>query len=40
MNIQTVLNQASKILNNSANAPFKLDSEILLSEVIKKIDNI
>ena len=36
MNIQTVLNQASKILNNSSNAPFKLDSEILLSEVIKK----
>jgi len=36
MNIQTVLNQASKILNNSSNASFKLDSEILLSEVIKK----
>jgi len=36
MNIQTVLNQASKILNNSSNALFKLDSEILLSEVIKK----
>ena len=36
MNIQTVLNQASKILNNSSNTSFKLDSEILLSEVIKK----
>ena len=36
MNIQTVLNQASKTLNNSSNASFKLDSEILLSEVIKK----
>ena len=36
MNIQTVLNQASRILNNSSNASFKLDSEILLSEVIKK----
>ena len=36
MNIQTALNQASKILNNSSNATFKLDSEILLSEVIKK----
>jgi release factor glutamine methyltransferase len=36
MNIQTALNQASKTLNNSSNASFKLDSEILLSEVIKK----
>ena len=36
MNIRTVLNQASKILNNSSNVSFKLDSEILLSEVIKK----
>ena len=36
MNIQTLLNKASKILNNSSNASFKLDSEILLSEVIKK----
>ena len=36
MNIQTVLNQANKILNNSSNTLFKLDSEILLSEVIKK----
>ena len=36
MNIQTVLNQASKILDNSSNTSSKLDSEILLSEVIKK----
>ena len=36
MNIQSAINQASKILNNSSNASFKLDSEILLSEVIKK----
>jgi len=36
MNIQTALNEASKTLNNSSNASFKLDSEILLSEVIKK----
>ena len=36
MNIQTVLNQASKILDNSSNTLSKLDSEILLSEVIKK----
>ena len=36
MNIQTALNQASKTLNNSSNTSFKLDSEILLSEVIKK----
>ena len=36
MNIKTVLNQASKILDNSSNTLSKLDSEILLSEVIKK----
>ena len=36
MNIQTVLNQASQILDNSSNTLSKLDSEILLSEVIKK----
>ena len=36
MNIRTVLNQANKILNNSSNTSFKLDSEILLSEIIKK----
>ena len=36
MNIQTLLNQASKTLNNSSSASSKLDSEILLSEVIKK----
>ena len=36
MNIQTVLNQASKILYNSSSTSPKLDSEILLSEVIKK----
>ncbi len=36
MNIQTLLNKASKILDNSSNASSKLDSEILLSEVIKK----
>ena len=36
MNIQTLLNQASKILDNSSNTSSKLDSEILLSEVIKK----
>ena len=36
MNIQTVLNQASQILDNSSNTFSKLDSEILLSEVIKK----
>ena len=36
MNIQTLLNQASKILENSSSVSSKLDSEILLSEVIKK----
>ena len=36
MNVQTVLNQASKILDNSSSTSPKLDSEILLSEVIKK----
>ena len=36
MNIQTLLNLASKTLGNSSNASSKLDSEILLSEVIKK----
>ena len=36
MNIQTLLNQASKILNNSSSVSAKLDSEILLSKVIKK----
>ena len=36
MNIQTLLNKASKILDNSSNASSKLDSEILLSEIIKK----
>ena len=36
MNIQTLLNQASKILEKSSSVSSKLDSEILLSEVIKK----
>ena len=36
MNIQTLLNQASKILNNSSSVSAKLDSEILLSKVLKK----
>ena len=36
MNIQTLLNQASKTLDNSLNTSSKLDSEILLSKVIKK----
>ena len=36
MNIQTLLNQASKTLNNSSNTSSKLDSEILLSKIIKK----
>ena len=36
MNIQTLLNQASKILYNSSNRSSKLDSEILLSKIIKK----
>ena len=36
MDIQTLLNQASQILENSSSVSSKLDSEILLSEVIKK----
>ena len=36
MNIQTLLNQASKTLDNSSNTSSKLDSEILLSQIIKK----
>ena len=36
MNIQTLLNQASKTLENSSNTSSKLDSEILLSKIIKK----
>ena len=36
MNIQTLLNQANKILYNSSNTSPKLDSEILLSKIIKK----
>ena len=36
MNIQTLLNQASKILYNSSSTSYKLDSEILLSKIIKK----
>ena len=36
MNILTVLNQASKILGKLSTSSSKLDSEILLSEVIKK----
>ena len=36
MNIQTLLNQASKTLKQLSNTSSKLDSEILLSEVIKK----
>ncbi len=36
MNIQTLLNQASKTLDNSSNTSSKLDSEILLSKIIKK----
>ncbi|SVB82568.1 uncharacterized protein METZ01_LOCUS235422 [marine metagenome] len=36
MNIQTLLNQASKTLNNSSNTSSKLDSEILLSKIIEK----
>ena len=36
MNIQTLLNQASKTLNNLSNTSSKLDSEILLSKIIKK----
>ena len=36
MNIQTLLNQASKTLDNSSNTLSKLDSEIILSKIIKK----
>ena len=36
MNIQTLLNQASKTLDNSSNTSSKLDSEILLSKIVKK----
>ena len=36
MNIQTVLNLAIKTLDNSSNTSSKLDSEILLSKIIKK----
>ena len=36
MNIQTLLNQASKTLKQLPNTSSKLDSEILLSEIIKK----
>ena len=36
MNIQTLLNQASKTLDNSSNTSSKLDSEILLSKIIEK----
>jgi len=36
MNIQTLLNQAIKTLDNSSNTSSKLDSEILLSKIIKK----
>ena len=36
MNIQTLLNQASKTLQQISNATSKLDSEILLSKIIKK----
>ena len=36
MNIRNLLNRASKILDNSSSTSPKLDSEILLSEVIKK----
>jgi len=36
MNIQTLLNQASKTLKQLSNTSSKLDSEILLSEIIKK----
>ena len=40
MNIRNALNQANKILDSSLSTSSKLDSEILLSEVIKKIENI
>ena len=36
MNIQTLLNQASKALKQLSNTSSKLDSEILLSKIIKK----
>ena len=36
MNIQNLLNQANKTLENSSITSSKLDSEILLAEVIKK----
>ena len=36
MNIQTLLNKAYKVLENSSSRSPKLDSEILLSEVINK----
>jgi len=36
MNIQTLLNQASKTLKQLSNTSSKLDSEILLSKIIKK----
>ena len=36
MNIQTLLNKANKILVSSSSSSPKLDSEILLSEVINK----
>ena len=36
MNIQTLLNQASKTLEHLSNTSSKLDSEILLSKIIKK----
>ena len=36
MNIQTLLNQASKTLKQLPNTSSKLDSEILLSKIIKK----
>ena len=36
MNIQTLLNQASKQLKQLSNTSSKLDSEILLSKIIKK----
>ena len=36
MNIQTLLNLASKTLGNSSNISPKLDSEILLSKIVKK----
>ena len=38
MNIQTLLNKANKILGSSSSKSPKLDSEILLSEVINKME--